>query len=134
MAKTIGLDYDDTYTTCPHAWFQAMMLMKANGFRIVGITFRYADTEAIDDLMFHKLCDALIYCGRESKFDHAKANGEEIDIWIDDHPEMLELGIPFNNRWEDNDPRMTQHDPVVVATPFEINDLPNGTVVMGDDQ
>lgn len=92
---TIGLDYDDTFTTDPDAWFGAMSLLKRKGFRIVGTTFRYAE-EPIEDQRYHRLCDRVIYCARRSKQETAKLEGEEVDIWIDDMPQFVVSGLmPF---------------------------------------
>lgn len=88
----IGLDYDDTFTTNPDAWYGAMMTLKRAGFRIVGATFRYPQ-EAIVDARFHRLCDTVVYCSRHSKMDVTKAAGELVDIWIDDMPQFIEPGL-----------------------------------------
>jgi len=45
--RTIGLDYDDTFSTHPTAWWEALSILKIAGFRIIGVTFRNRE-QAID--------------------------------------------------------------------------------------
>ena len=88
IGKTIGLDYDDTYTTDPHAWFAAMSKLKENGFTIVGATFRSQD-EVINDHTYYELCDAVVFCAGQPKDQTARSFGYNINIWIDDHPDWI---------------------------------------------
>lgn len=95
----IGLDYDDTFTTDPHAWAEAMHVLRAAGFTIVGTTFRYEEHEPIKNPLYTQVCDAIIYCNRESKAVHAERAGYKVDIWIDDIPQYVMSGVPQIHRY-----------------------------------
>lgn len=90
---TFSLDFDRTFTAAPQLWRDFIANAHAAGHRVVLIT-RRPDTNADRDEVTKRTAtanlDRLIFAGQTQKEDAARAAGETIDIWIDDHP----AGIP----------------------------------------
>lgn len=90
---TFSLDFDRTFTAAPALWRDFIAGAQAAGHRVVLIT-RRPDTTADRDEVTRRTkgagLDRLIFAGATQKEDAARAAGEQIDIWIDDHP----AGIP----------------------------------------
>ena len=88
MIKTIGLDYDDTFSADPDGWYEALQILRDRGFSIIGVTFRDSETR-ITDQRYLSICDAVIYTAGEPKRNVAQEYNYQIDIWIDDKPEWV---------------------------------------------
>jgi HK97 family phage prohead protease len=92
---TISLDYDSTYTAAPGLWRSFVLDAAERGVRVVCIT-RRADTEENRAALQTGFGDAyaalagVVLCGPDSlKRAAAEAAGLEVDIWIDDSPELV---------------------------------------------
>lgn len=85
-----GLDYDETYTASP-AFFDALvMLCETYGHKVVLVTNREGHglhgeevRMAIGEFL------PIVFAGSKWKRDAAKEAGYEVDIWIDDTPQMI---------------------------------------------
>lgn len=84
----IGLDYDDTFSADPQAWAKAMRVLKAAGYRVIGVTARNRD-QAITMREFHDVVESIIYCGGHAKREVTANMDIPIAIWIDDKPEYI---------------------------------------------
>ncbi len=84
---TISLDYDNTFTLMPDYWLQFIKNAPPH-IKIYCITMRH---ESEGDSMDPRLKDlvSIIFTARQAKREHAKAQGIEVDIWIDDCPEFV---------------------------------------------
>lgn len=93
--RTIGLDYDDTFSVHPAAWAHAMAILRQiGGFRILGVTFRNREQE-ITCPHYHTVCDAIIYTAGKPKHKTAQDLGHVVDIWIDDKPQWIHPGYDY---------------------------------------
>lgn len=88
--KTVALDYDHTFTTDPETWIEITNLLRAAGFRIIGVTMRNPTEVRLMEPSYFEACDDVIFTGRKAKEDYVRTyTGYQVDIWIDDQP----LGI-----------------------------------------
>lgn len=81
----IALDYDETYTVDPDFWQKFIVLAKAHGHEVIGITKRGPSNQGtitVPNIVFH-------HSDRQAKFQFAKDKGLNINIWIDDAPQNL---------------------------------------------
>jgi HK97 family phage prohead protease len=92
---TISLDFDQTYTAAPGLWRSFILDAGNRGARVVCIT-RRADNEenrAAIQAGFGDAFDALagvVLCGPDTlKRAAAEAAGIDVDIWIDDSPQLV---------------------------------------------
>ena len=85
----IALDYDDTWTRDPDAWYAAMKIMKAAGHTIYGVTMRYPREATGMDMRYVDVCDKLLFTSREAKWYYTRNKGILIDVWIDDSPHWI---------------------------------------------
>jgi hypothetical protein len=88
----IALDYDDTWTRDPDAWYQAAMIMKQAGHTIYGVTLRYPREASGMDMRYDKVCKEIIFTSREAKWYYTRNRGILIDVWIDDSPHFILRG------------------------------------------
>lgn len=82
----IALDYDGTYTTEPILWKQFIENARKLSHKIICITMRNKEREAIKDM---PSCVDIYYTDRQAKIDFTQQNGIVVDIWIDDKPAWL---------------------------------------------
>lgn len=89
MKLYVALDYDDTFTVNPIAWYPALEKLKAAGFSIIGVTLRNEE-QKIEDPLYLDICDVIVYCAGHAKKDTVhKLLHHTIHIWIDDSPEYI---------------------------------------------
>lgn len=79
----IAIDYDGTITRDPSLLIAFIRLAMAGGHDVVCVTMRSAD-QAIQNLP----CP-VIYTDCEKKGFFMEKSGRHVDVWIDDHPEMI---------------------------------------------
>lgn len=85
----ISLDYDDTFTKDPEAWYAAMMLLKQAGHTIYGVTMRYPAEASGMDKRYDEVCEAIFFTSRAAKQSFVAVKGIHIDVWIDDNPKWI---------------------------------------------
>lgn len=81
----IALDYDDTYTLHPAFWNQVVNFAHACGHTVVCVTAREQSRNPIRDLSIVP----IVYAGMAAKRSAALRAGYDVDVWIDDMPEMI---------------------------------------------
>lgn len=98
----IAIDFDNTFTADPEAWREVILMMQAKGHKFVCVTGR-SDDEMGDQV--RKAIDGLIpivFAGSRWKREAAKRSGWDVDVWIDDMPEMVGqqnlIGLPKNKQ------------------------------------
>lgn len=87
---TIALDFDDTLTADPEFWWTFAALAEAHGHRVVIVTYRLKSGEfapEVDRVVQGRL--PVVWTERQPKRPAADAAGYEVDIWIDDMPELI---------------------------------------------
>lgn len=82
--KTISVDYDDTYTADPELFESFISEAKSRGHVVVIVTFRNGETHPLRDISHE-----VFYTSGMEKSAYMKSIGLEIDIWIDDWPELI---------------------------------------------
>lgn len=83
----ISLDYDDTITADVEFWLAFIQLARKYQHEVFCITGR-SDTESNrEEMKFLEI--PKIYCDHGNKRTVSKNRGIEIDVWIDDIPEMI---------------------------------------------
>lgn len=93
MAK-IALDYDETYTINPEMWNEIINTFQKAGNEVMIVTFR-SDDLPID----HDPGIPVFYTAWNAKRPYMEKQGIDIDVWIDDSPEL----IIQNSAWTDAD-------------------------------
>lgn len=86
----VAIDYDDTFTADPTAWTAVIEILQIAGHRVVCITARQGNDgnrRQVEGDMPRDVCVLFAYGWQKREF--AKANGVEVDIWIDDLPEAI---------------------------------------------
>lgn len=81
--SVISVDYDDTYTEDPEMFEQIMELMKKRGHIPVIVTARNKEKHPISSRF------EVFYTNGENKAQFMRNVGLEVDIWIDDWPELI---------------------------------------------
>lgn len=80
--KIIGVDYDDTYTDMPELLEAFMQSATRAGHQVFIVTYRTpADTIKSDWEVF--------YTSGTPKARYMREQGLDVDIWIDDYPELI---------------------------------------------
>ena len=80
----IALDYDDTYTQDPKLWDKFIELSLLRDHEIMIVTFRSPDVP-ID----HEPRIPVFYTSWRAKRGFMERQGIDIDVWIDDSPELI---------------------------------------------
>jgi glycine/D-amino acid oxidase-like deaminating enzyme len=85
---TYAVDYDGTWTTDPEAFVAFASLLRRRGHTVIIVTSRASSEYEVE-----KACrphvDAIVYAGRAWKRSAARNAGYEVNVWIDDMPEMV---------------------------------------------
>ena len=96
----IALDYDETFTIEPDMWMDFLRMAQAWDFQVIIATGRKGWTPDIERQR-HNLekFDDIVFCGDEYKSSACKGAGYEVNVWIDDMPQMISpsLLIGSNN-------------------------------------
>ena len=85
----IALDYDNTFTRDPEAWYSAAASLKTFGHTIIGVTMRFERESTDIDPYYFKVCEKVYYTGRHSKRKWCADRNIFPDVWIDDSPEFI---------------------------------------------
>ena len=82
---TIAIDFDNTWTADPDAWYAFYVIMRDRGHQVIIATGR---SERSDDMDRFPLPEGMpvIFCGRGYKEPATRAAGYHVHIWIDDLP------------------------------------------------
>jgi hypothetical protein len=81
--KVIAVDYDDTYTADPELFSSFIKAAQARGHLVVIVTARHSNKPVSVEG-----CE-VFYTDGAPKASHMNAAGLEVDIWIDDWPELI---------------------------------------------
>lgn len=88
----IAIDFDDTYTQDPDLWFKFIDQCYIAEHNVWIVTARPDDGDNFDiessrSVLLQKV--NVIYTGYQPKRNFCKKLGIEIDVWIDDSPEVI---------------------------------------------
>lgn len=88
MSLLIALDYDATYTADPRLWSMFTTCAQSLGHAVICVTGR---SQPIDFRHDPPLPQGMpiVYAGSAYKRKAAERAGHQVDIWIDDMPEMI---------------------------------------------
>ncbi len=94
----IALDYDGTYTLDPKSWNQFIASFTLHGHEIYVVTARsdtYGYVEESKEVLaaLQDRVKAVYFTSGVSKRKFMQNKGINIDVWIDDMPEMIVEGI-----------------------------------------
>src|SRR5256885_387791 len=79
----ICVDYDDTFTSNRRVWTQVIETLRAAGANVFCITLRFPNCPIRD------FPGTVYYASGQKKWEFAEDNGIDVDIWIDDWPEVI---------------------------------------------
>ena len=84
----IAIDYDGTYSVAPELWNQFIKLFQEAGHTIICVTGR---TEDLSQPVMNSIGNLVpvIFAGGLPKREACKKRNYEVNIWIDDMPEMI---------------------------------------------
>jgi hypothetical protein len=82
--KVIAVDYDDTYTADPELFESFISTAKTKGHVVVIVTFRNGEVDPLPSLAHE-----VFYTSGTEKANYMKEVGLEVDIWVDDWPELI---------------------------------------------
>jgi hypothetical protein len=82
--KNIAVDYDDTYTADVELFETFIKSAKSKGHVVFIVTFRNEKTHPIDGITHE-----IFYTNGTPKAEYMRGIGLEVDIWIDDWPELI---------------------------------------------
>lgn len=81
--SVISIDYDNTYTEDPEMFEQIMELMRKRGHQPVIVTARNKDKHPVKSKF------EVFYTDGKEKAPFMREAGLEVDIWVDDWPELI---------------------------------------------
>jgi len=91
----ISVDFDETWTKDPEAWRTFARLFRGRGHTII-VTTNRDDIPGFSDLVRRavgtRAVKEVIFAGAKPKRRAASERGYDVDVWIDDHPEMVVWG------------------------------------------
>lgn len=85
----VSLDYDNTYTEDKLSWNNFIAYFRSQGHKIFLVTSRHPkhSDEVLNDLC--GLVDGIYFTSHEPKDRFMKSHGIQIDVWIDDNPNVI---------------------------------------------
>lgn len=96
---TIALDYDDTLSLKPEMWRQIIPILKAFGFKVYIVTYRFDSgdgngywgfpTDNSDMDWAIQLVDGVLFTGTKAKREFCYSRDIYPDIWVDDTPDAI---------------------------------------------
>jgi|SRR6478735_1183754 len=94
-----GLDFDGTITARPNEFYKLANNLYHNGDKVI-VSSNRTDNRMnrmfVEDFLanydYEKVVSAVLLTGGMSKREHARKNGYEVDIWIDDNPILVDFG------------------------------------------
>jgi len=84
----IAIDYDGTYSAAPELWDQFIKLFQDAGHTLICCTGRTEDLGKPVMSSVGKLIP-VVFAGGMSKREACKRHGYDVNVWIDDMPEMI---------------------------------------------
>lgn len=84
----IAIDYDGTYSAAPELWDQFIQLFQVAGHTIICCTGRTEDLAKPVMNSVGKMVP-VIFAGGVPKREACKKRGYDVNVWIDDMPEMI---------------------------------------------
>jgi len=81
--QIIAVDYDNTYSDDEDMWRQLVEIMKKRGHLVVMVTARPPE-DPINNVPLE-----IFYTSSKPKAEFMRGKGLEIDVWIDDWPELI---------------------------------------------
>jgi len=95
----LALDYDDTYTRDPIFWDLMIDLAQSRGHKVYCVTARSdSHSDEVYDALGRSLGnDAILFTSGVAKRSYAYSQGINIDVWIDDNPNMITTGIKVDD-------------------------------------
>ena len=88
----ISIDYDFTFTEDPDFWRQVITLGRQRGHEFVCITGRAFPPRLDEPAIPCEIITSPLQSKRLTALDH----GHNINVWIDDCPEMIVKGLDDN--------------------------------------
>jgi hypothetical protein len=94
--KTFAIDFDGTWTADAESFQAFAAMLRERGHRVLIVTARVGG-RGLGEVYFHceKHVDRILSSGAEYKREHCEANGERVDVWVDDMPGMIGPDIPL---------------------------------------
>lgn len=93
---TYGIDYDETWTTDPGLWASFVRTAVGRGHTVVLVTNRISagrwGREVRQALRLVPI-SGIVFAGAAPKRTAALQAGHRVDVWIDDAPRTVELGL-----------------------------------------
>jgi hypothetical protein len=91
----IGLDFDDTYTRDPEGWDAFIRIFVSRGHKVYCTTFRFPEQaqqvyDSIGQVIGNDNCYFTSYTAKRK---YMQSNGIMIDVWIDDMPILIDVGV-----------------------------------------
>ncbi len=83
----IALDYDQTLSKDPQFWANFVQLARQHNHQVVVVTGR-PGTQPVD----HHIGAPVYYTSHALKAPFMKKQGVRVDVWIDDHPDLINGG------------------------------------------
>jgi len=91
---TFAIDYDGTWTTDPEAFRSFAALLRRRGHRVLIVTARVSGHGEVERECGQHV-DRILFAGAGLKRDNCEANGENVNVWIDDMPSMIGPPVPL---------------------------------------
>jgi hypothetical protein len=79
----VAVDYDNTISAHPEAWFKVIEVLKSFGADVVCITSRFPNVP------LPQLPIPVYYTCGQPKWEFANEKGIPVDIWVDDIPTCI---------------------------------------------
>jgi hypothetical protein len=92
----IGLDYDNTYTRDPEFWNMFVMNAIKRNHKVYCVTLRIPEQGNEVRSSIGRMVPCY-FTSMQSKSKYMLAQGISIDVWIDDMPDCISLGIETVN-------------------------------------
>jgi len=91
----IAIDFDDTYTRDPQMWDKFIGLAQLSGHTVYCVTARSHnyDPEVLDSIGKVVGVGNCYFTAMQGKRAYMYANNININVWIDDTPDMIVRGI-----------------------------------------
>jgi hypothetical protein len=93
-----SLDFDNTFTEDPVFWKWFILKATTRGHKVFCVTARTEEQRNIDEVEDSfgsslELIEDVVFCNHLPKKDIVDKLGINIDVWIDDKPETIILGL-----------------------------------------
>jgi hypothetical protein len=92
----ISIDFDDTWTQDPEAWREFARMLNGRGHTVLVTTNRYKTQPSLREVrgvVGTGAIQEVIFAGTKPKRVAASERGYDVDVWADDSPEMVFLGL-----------------------------------------